>query len=171
MPVVCPHPQVRLFNVGKYRRNVLHTGTASFFDMSDTEAMAQRQMVAQMAMDDMLAYFASGGEVAIFDATNSTRKRREWILDQLHGRDVAVVFVESLCTDEDVLEVCVLLACALTSHNFSQDGSDMGLTSVRQYGSASSSSYPVHGNSLDSVRWSWQMRMLVKVNASNGSRW
>jgi hypothetical protein len=48
--------------------------------------------------------------VAIFDATNSTNKRRNWVLDQCTspekrpGKPTGVVFVESLCDDEELLE-------------------------------------------------------------------
>jgi 6-phosphofructo-2-kinase len=46
--------------------------------------------------------------VAIFDATNSTEKRRQWIVDCCTGPDqketIGVVFVESLCDDQELLE-------------------------------------------------------------------
>jgi hypothetical protein len=48
--------------------------------------------------------------VAIFDATNSTDKRRRWILEMCtaperrKGKPTGVVFVESLCDDEELLE-------------------------------------------------------------------
>lgn len=48
--------------------------------------------------------------VAIFDATNSTDKRRRWILEMCtaperrQGKPTGVVFVESLCDDQELLE-------------------------------------------------------------------
>ena len=47
--------------------------------------------------------------IAIFDATNSTNKRRRWILEECtspikrQGKTTGVVFVESLCDDEELL--------------------------------------------------------------------
>mmetsp|Transcript_22420 Transcript_22420/g.34030 ORF Transcript_22420/g.34030 Transcript_22420/m.34030 type:complete len:729 (+) Transcript_22420:210-2396(+) len=43
--------------------------------------------------------------VAIFDATNSTDERRSWILNECsnHPTAVGVVFVESICDDEELL--------------------------------------------------------------------
>jgi len=43
--------------------------------------------------------------VAIFDATNSTEERRSWILNECtnHPSAVGVVFVESICDDEELL--------------------------------------------------------------------
>ena len=98
-------PQVRVFNVGKYRRNIGDTGDANFFDPSNESAVEQRQQAAAAAMEDMLKFFREGGEVGIFDATNSTRARRQWILDQAKGHGIAVVFIESICDDPEVLQV------------------------------------------------------------------
>ena len=50
--------------------------------------------------------------VAIFDATNSTEKRRRMILDlckQQSGTEIGVVYIESLCDDQHVLEENYLL--------------------------------------------------------------
>eukprot|EP00529_Nitzschia_sp_RCC80_P015583 CAMPEP_0113495790 /NCGR_PEP_ID=MMETSP0014_2-20120614/29788_1 /TAXON_ID=2857 /ORGANISM="Nitzschia sp." /LENGTH=696 /DNA_ID=CAMNT_0000389693 /DNA_START=111 /DNA_END=2204 /DNA_ORIENTATION=+ /assembly_acc=CAM_ASM_000159 len=47
--------------------------------------------------------------IAIFDATNSTAKRRQWVLEQCTspakrpGKPTGVVFVESICDDEELL--------------------------------------------------------------------
>ena len=47
--------------------------------------------------------------IAIFDATNSTAKRRQWILEECTspakrpGKPTGVVFVESICDDEELL--------------------------------------------------------------------
>lgn len=48
--------------------------------------------------------------VAIFDATNSTAKRRQWILEMCTsphrrpGKPTGVVFVESICDDKELIE-------------------------------------------------------------------
>ena len=44
------------------------------------------------------------GRVAIFDATNTTRARREWIRKELHGLPLKLLFIESVCTDEQVID-------------------------------------------------------------------
>jgi hypothetical protein len=44
------------------------------------------------------------GRVAIFDATNSTRKRRAWLKSQLESLPVKLLFIESVCTDEQIVE-------------------------------------------------------------------
>lgn len=120
---------------------------ANFFSAENEQAAALRQRVAQIALDDMLAWlddeeedywdeaapgsaidasrhslahsFSSRGttrhhatyqKIAIFDATNSTEKRRQWVLEQCTSpekrgdKKTGCVFVESLCTDEELLQ-------------------------------------------------------------------
>jgi broad specificity phosphatase PhoE/predicted kinase len=99
--------QTQLFNVGNYRRE--HMGsqrTHEFFDPANPEGVKQRTQMALMALDDMLGWFAQGGEVAIYDATNSTRERRRLIQERCVQNGVRVIFVESTC-DEATVEANV----------------------------------------------------------------
>jgi broad specificity phosphatase PhoE len=52
----------------------------------------------------MLGFFAQGGEVGIYDATNTTRARRSVLADRLRAHGLSVVFIESVCEDEAVIE-------------------------------------------------------------------
>ena len=50
------------------------------------------------------------GRVGIFDATNTTKDRRQWIVDELltekHVESRShIIFVESICTDEHIIDV------------------------------------------------------------------
>lgn len=93
------------FNVGNYRRERLGTQQPhSFFDPHNAEARAARREVAMLALEDMLGWFAQGGEVGIYDATNTTRRRRSLVADRLRAHGLSVVFVESVCEDEAVIE-------------------------------------------------------------------
>ncbi|CAF4367661.1 unnamed protein product, partial [Adineta steineri] len=66
-----------VFNVGEYRRDVVKSyADKDFFDPDNAEAVAVRNLCAQNALEDMCNYLADEGEVAIFDATNTTRERR-----------------------------------------------------------------------------------------------
>jgi len=106
---------------------------ADFFDANNVSAATLREKVAEMALIDMLKWLDGEDEdaesvstsasnadwsregqhnsdrIAIFDATNSTAKRRAWILDQCThpskraGKPTGVVFVESICDDIDLL--------------------------------------------------------------------
>lgn len=111
---------------------------ANFFDSQNKEAAALREEVARIALQDMLRWLddedadsdedkedgsrrstGSGttfgmhddatDRIAIYDATNSTDKRRRWILDECTsrakrpGKPTGCIFVESICDDEELL--------------------------------------------------------------------
>ncbi len=100
------HP-TRLFNVGNYRRE--HVGSQqvnAFFDPDNKEGVRQRTEMALMALDDMVHWFATGGEVGIYDATNTTSERRRLILERCRAQGVRVIFIESIC-DEVTVEANV----------------------------------------------------------------
>lgn len=55
------------------------------------------------------SFYEHRDRIAIFDATNSTDKRRRWVLEECTdpakrpGKQTGVVFVESICDDEELL--------------------------------------------------------------------
>lgn len=97
--------RARVFNVGSYRRARLGAAQpASFFDPDNTEGREARRAVADEAIDDMLEWLAGDGFVAIYDATNTARRQREIVRKRCAEAGVEVVFVESICDDEKVIE-------------------------------------------------------------------
>ncbi len=97
--------ETRVFNVGNYRREHLGSHQAHhFFDPTNAEGLAGRRRVAELALDDMIGWFAQGGEIGIYDATNTTRERRGRLRDRLAAHGLEVVFIESVCEDEAVIE-------------------------------------------------------------------
>ena len=82
--------------------------TASFFDPQNEKAAAIREHVAMETLDELLEFVLDqGGSVGIFDATNSTLERRKTIVDRIRSRagpDLGILFLESLCIDETLLE-------------------------------------------------------------------
>uniref|UniRef100_A0A5B6YJM8 Putative 6-phosphofructo-2-kinase/fructose-2,6-bisphosphatase n=1 Tax=Davidia involucrata TaxID=16924 RepID=A0A5B6YJM8_DAVIN len=92
------------FNVGKYRR--LKHGTnqsADFFRGDNPEGMEARNEVAALAMDDMIAWMQEGGQVGIFDATNSMKNRRNMLMKMAEGK-CKIIFLETICNDERIIE-------------------------------------------------------------------
>ncbi|DBA02923.1 TPA: hypothetical protein N0F65_005950 [Lagenidium giganteum] len=65
-----------------------------------------REQLAADVLTSALTWLAEGGEVAIFDATNTTRDRRDRVIQRCHDFNpaVQVIFVESVCNDAKVLE-------------------------------------------------------------------
>lgn len=43
------------------------------------------------------------GVVAVLDATNSTKNRRQWIVDKCRAAGLRLMFVESVCDDEELI--------------------------------------------------------------------
>ncbi len=75
--------ETRSFNVGSYRRAQLGQHHAhEFFSPENAEGRAALLSLALTALDDMTSYLETSGEVAVFDATNSTRARRKLVTDR-----------------------------------------------------------------------------------------
>jgi len=100
---------VRLFNVGERRRKeVAGTQDASFFDARNEEAYNIRKQLAEGTMQEMFDWLESDGHIAIFDATNTTKERRQWVQELCHQHEVAPIFLEIICTDQSVIDANIL---------------------------------------------------------------
>ncbi|KAL2148887.1 hypothetical protein VTH82DRAFT_1573 [Thermothelomyces myriococcoides] len=93
----------KTFNVGNYRRKDAPHPSADFFDTNNVEGERQRWAAAQAAVKDMIQWFKTGGVVGILDATNSTKERRKWVLEEVSREGIEVLFVESKCDDEELI--------------------------------------------------------------------
>ncbi|GAA5813708.1 hypothetical protein MFLAVUS_007195 [Mucor flavus] len=95
----------KVFNVGNYRRKLYGAQQEhSFFDPSNPIGIKQRKESANAALEDMIRWFNEDqGIVAIYDATNSTKQRRQWLHEKLTKEHVQVFFIESICQDESII--------------------------------------------------------------------
>ena len=103
--------QARVFNVGNYRRQ--HLGAqqpATFFDPDNPEGVAARRQMAEAAMEDMFAWLRPNGtgEVAIYDATNAVRARRDLVHQACTAHGIEPIFVESVATDPEIIATTIL---------------------------------------------------------------
>ncbi|KAM7522052.1 hypothetical protein LguiA_011954 [Lonicera macranthoides] len=96
--------ETKHFNVGKYRR-LKHGAnqSADFFRADNQEGMEARNEVAALAMDDMIAWMQEGGQVGIFDATNSNKQRRNMLMKMAEGK-CKIIFLETICNDQKIIE-------------------------------------------------------------------
>ena len=123
------------FNAGDYRRKVNYlqgpnpqygySGEgASFFDPNNADGAQLRNKFAVFALDgkdpnhvidvDLMAFLMEDGDVGIFDATNTTRDRRQnanpvcdasqQILERCWHAEFDVLFIESICDDPVLLK-------------------------------------------------------------------
>ncbi|KAL4343012.1 hypothetical protein S245_035995 [Arachis hypogaea] len=92
------------FNVGKYRR-LKHGAnqSADFFAADNPEGVEARNEVAALAFEDMVSWMHEGGQVGIFDATNSNKRRRNMLMKLAEGR-CKIIFLETICNDVSIIE-------------------------------------------------------------------
>ncbi|XP_018616260.1 6-phosphofructo-2-kinase/fructose-2,6-bisphosphatase 1 isoform X1 [Scleropages formosus] len=100
----------KVFNLGQYRREAVQAyKTFEFFLPDNEEAMKIRKACAITALKDIHHYFTQEqGQVAVFDATNTTRDRRADILCFAKESGYKVFFVESICDDPDIIEANIM---------------------------------------------------------------
>ncbi|KAK4058938.1 Fructose-2,6-bisphosphatase [Microbotryomycetes sp. JL221] len=106
--------QVKVFNVGqlrraKYKKKAEQTGykedqSANFFDAKNKEAAKEREAMAAECLEQLIAWLRAGGNIGIHDATNTTRARRQALVDRIKREPgIKLMFIESVCTDPAVI--------------------------------------------------------------------
>ncbi|KAK2915390.1 hypothetical protein Q8A73_005984 [Channa argus] len=100
----------KVFNLGVYRREAVRSYKSyDFFRHDNEEAMKIRKQCALVALQDVKAYLTEeGGQIAVFDATNTTRERRDLIQAFVKENAFKVFFVESVCDDPEVIAANIL---------------------------------------------------------------
>ncbi|MEE6481658.1 hypothetical protein FKM82_012929 [Ascaphus truei] len=100
----------KVFNVGEYRREaVRHYSSYDFFRSDNEDAMKVRKQCALAALRDVKSYLTEeGGQIAVFDATNTTRERRGMINHFAKENGFKVFFIESVCDDPSVVATNVM---------------------------------------------------------------
>ncbi|MEM1029956.1 MAG: 6-phosphofructo-2-kinase/fructose-2,6-bisphosphatase [Myxococcota bacterium] len=97
--------RARVFNVGQYRRRNLGERKAhTFFDPDNHAAVRDRRAMAHLAMDEMFRWLRGGGEVGVYDATNTTRARRAIIAERCAANGVELVFIETIGDAPEIIE-------------------------------------------------------------------
>ena len=100
--------ETRHFNVGQFRRaqkGQQEVQDASVFDHRNAAGRASRERALAAALDEMERWLGTrAAQIAVFDATNSTSERRAQLRARFHGR-WQYLFIESICNDQDVLEM------------------------------------------------------------------
>ena len=99
--------KTRIFNNGDLRRQLYHRFTPhpSFFSDSSQEGAEIRHRLAEINLNRARKYLADKGQVAILDATNVQKERRDWIRRTL--TDHPLLFLECVNTDEAILKASV----------------------------------------------------------------
>eukprot|EP01035_Chromulina_nebulosa_P019744 gene19744-25676_t len=97
--------RTRAFSLAKYRLDKLGSKSADFFDPSSSSNYQQRVNLLASALEDAMRYLNRGGEIAIFDGTNTTRDRRQLIRDRVAREDgYDILWIESINDKTDDIE-------------------------------------------------------------------
>jgi len=97
--------KVRIFNNGELRRKLdtdAHTSSSEFFSPANVQGREMRERISRMNIEQAQAFLREGGEVAIMDASNVTRERRQSIAAAFPG--LPLCYIECLNADEEALE-------------------------------------------------------------------
>eukprot|EP00929_Paragymnodinium_shiwhaense_P000353 TRINITY_DN1005_c0_g1_i3.p1 TRINITY_DN1005_c0_g1~~TRINITY_DN1005_c0_g1_i3.p1 ORF type:complete len:625 (-),score=114.95 TRINITY_DN1005_c0_g1_i3:1006-2880(-) len=99
---------VQAFNAGNLRRKEGMAGaSADFFSSTQGSTACLRERIAMECLEQCFEWLENqqSSSVAIFDATNTTKGRRQKILERGQlSPDVCIVFVENICDDPKILE-------------------------------------------------------------------
>ncbi|MDJ0788325.1 MAG: 6-phosphofructo-2-kinase/fructose-2,6-bisphosphatase [Myxococcota bacterium] len=121
----------RSFNVGEARREQLGPGQShDFFDPSNRDAAEQRGALGQQVLDEAMAWLRGEGRIAIYDATNSTKARRDAIRARCAAEDREFLFVE-ISNDDPVAIEANVRETKLSSPDYSGFSTEEALQDFR----------------------------------------
>lgn len=115
--------EVKVFNVGqlrrsKYKQHAEVSGrkkdqSSNFFDSNNREAKREREHMASECLETLISWLKAGGNVGIHDATNSTRARRQALVDRVKREPgLKLLFIESVCDDPVILAANIAVKVA-----------------------------------------------------------
>lgn len=97
--------KVRIFNNGELRRTLIkeNTSGAEFFSPTNPQGVEFRERCARINLERARDFLRESGQVAVIDAGNVTRKRREMIEETFTG--LPICYIECVNVDEEAQEV------------------------------------------------------------------
>jgi broad specificity phosphatase PhoE/predicted kinase len=99
----------KIFNNGELRRKYVplkDTWSSDFYNPKNTAAMELRKHFALMNIQRAKKYLRNKGQVAILDATNASRSRRELIEE--HLKDHPILYIECINNDQEIVDLSIL---------------------------------------------------------------
>lgn len=74
------------------------------FKIVNKDTADLRLKIANACLDDMIRWFASGGQCGILDGSNTTEERRRDLVERFKSVDVHYMFIESICDNPIIID-------------------------------------------------------------------
>ncbi|WFD34500.1 hypothetical protein MCUN1_001341 [Malassezia cuniculi] len=99
----------RVFSLGDVRREIIGTPSElpqDYFGHGPKDPLTEqlRREVMEQMETNVLSFFGEGGQVAIYDASNSSQAQRYSIRKLFEANSIQIMFIESVCDDERMIE-------------------------------------------------------------------
>ncbi|KAG0346758.1 hypothetical protein BG005_000562 [Podila minutissima] len=95
----------KVFSVGNYRRQIIGVEvTNDFFSPANKATADLRIQIANACLDDMVKWFAEGGQVGILDGSNTTEERRQELVERFKAYNITPLFIETICDNPAIID-------------------------------------------------------------------
>ncbi|MBI4993926.1 histidine phosphatase family protein [Candidatus Wolfebacteria bacterium] len=98
--------KIKIFNAGNYRREILGDkfSGSDFFNPNCEKFSKQREEVAKKCFSNLIQWLKNNGEIAIYDATNVTPKRRNYLAKECQKSGLDYIFIENICDNQKIID-------------------------------------------------------------------
>ena len=94
--------KTKVFNSGEYRRKILGGFQDSeFFNFEKEENFNKKEEISKECYKNLLEWLNNSGDIAIFDATNSNKERRKYLVS--NSEKNSILFIELISNDENII--------------------------------------------------------------------
>ena len=93
----------KVFNCGEYRRKILGGfQDAEFFNFNNKDNFEKKEEISKNCYSDLIKWLDDGGQVAIFDATNSNVDRRNYLCNNSGKYSDKILFIELISENKNI---------------------------------------------------------------------
>ena len=96
------------------------------YTKDNAEMVKLRDQAREMHENAIAKFFEQGGQVAVYDANNSNKERRNMIRDRFSAMGVQIMFIECVCDDEEMIERNIR-----SMHSFNPDYEGWSLRDIK----------------------------------------
>lgn len=96
------------------------------YTKDNAEVVKLRDQAREMHENAIAKFFEQGGQVAVYDANNSNKERRNMIRDRFSAMGVQIMFIECVCDDEEMIERNIR-----SMHSFNPDYEGWSLRDIK----------------------------------------